>query len=399
MAPVERLWHIGAGVVTTLGTATLVGMLVGSLVTGVLSDRLGRRALIVADAALFVVGALGSALAPDFATLAAARLVTGLAIGADFAVVFPFVSEIVPRGARGRAMAWIMWAANFGVLCAYGLGAAFLTAVPQGWRLTFAVGVVLALPILALRSVIGESDPWRDERLPSVALIARSLSRREQRRPLLSSAAATLLYQISDQGLTLVLPLLLATVLGASAAGGAAGATAVKAVTIPAALLTVLAIERIGRRPLQAIGFLARAAAFGALGVLLLTVGHLSGVWVGILLGAGFFFGAAGPDKTTVIVPAEQFPTAMRASGQAISQASGRLGGILGVTLYGVLAAADGPGAGLVLFAVTALLGGLATLAFVPETRDPSLAKAATDASADPHSVDPACIRLRVPSR
>ncbi len=89
----------------------------------------------------------------------------------------------------------------------------------------------------------------------------------------------------------------------------------------------------------------------------------------------------------------------MRASGQAISQASGRLGGILGVTLYGVLAAADGPGAGLVLFAVTALLGGLATLAFVPETRDPSLAKAATDASADPHSVDPACIRLRVPSR
>jgi MFS family permease len=393
MAPVERLWHVSAGVVTTLGTATLVGMLVGSLVTGVLSDRLGRRSLIVADAALFLIGALGSALAPDFAALAAARLVTGLAIGADFAVVFPFVSEIVPRSARGRAMAWIMWAANFGVLCAYGLGAAFLAVAPQGWRLTFGVGVLLAAPILALRSLIGESDPWRAERLASLGLIARALSRREQRRPLLASAASTLLYQLGDQGLTLVLPLLLASVLGASAAAGAAGATAVKAVTIPAALLTVLAIERIGRRPLQAVGFLARAAAFGALGALLLAVGHLAGVWVGALLGAGFFFGAAGPDKTTVIVPAEHFSTPTRASGQAISQAAGRLGGILGVTLYGVLAAAAGPGAGMLLFAASALLGGLATLAFIPETRQ---RRACTTAERDGARPGPALPTARV---
>jgi len=91
--------------------------------------------------------------------------------------------------------------------------------------------------------------------------------------------------------------------------------------------------------------------------VLLVAFAHVSGLLVGALLAAGYFFGAAGPDKTTVIMPAEAFPTPVRSTNQGVSQAAGRLGGILGVTLYGVLAAAWGPGAGMLLFAGTALAG------------------------------------------
>lgn len=355
--------------VTTLGTTTLVGMLVGSLITGFLADRIGRRMLIVSDVVLFILASAAGALAPDFAVLTVARLATGLAIGTEFAVVFPFVAETAPIERRGRAMAWIMWAANFGVMAAYGLGALFLALNPQGWRVTLGMGVVLALPILALRSTLVESRSWRTERLGSLKAIAKMAARRDQRGKLAVTSASTFLYQVSDQGLTLVLPLLLATVLGSSAAAGAAGATAVKAVTIPAALLTVVLIEHVGRRPLQAVGFLGRALAFGLLGILLVVLVHVSGVLVGLLLAAGYFFGAAGPDKTTVIVPAESFTSATRGSGQGMAQASGRLGGILGVTLYGILSSLGGPGAGVLLFAGTSLLGGVLSLAALSETR------------------------------
>jgi predicted MFS family arabinose efflux permease len=369
MKPLTRQWHLSTAVVTTLGTTTLVGMLVGSLVTGFLADRIGRRRLIVGDVVLFILASAAGALAPDFAVLTVARLATGLAIGTEFAVVFPFVAETAPIERRGRAMAWIMWAANFGVLTAYGLGAIFLALNPQGWRVTLGMGVLLALPILALRSTLVESRSWRTERLGSLKAIAKLATRRDQRGRLAVTSASTFLYQVSDQGLTLVLPLLLASVLGSSAAAGAAGATAVKAVTIPAALLTVLLIEHVGRRPLQAVGFMGRALAFGLLGLLLVFFVHVSGILVGVLLAAGYFFGAAGPDKTTVIVPAESFTSATRGSGQGVAQASGRLGGILGVTLYGILASVGGPGAGVLLFAGTSLLGGVLSLAALSETR------------------------------
>jgi len=383
--PLKTQWHLSTAVLTTLGTATLVGMLLGSLGTGFLADRFGRRRLILYDFVLFVVAAAVATFAPDFGVLAAARLFTGLAIGMDFAVVFPFVAETAPVASRGRAMAWIMWSANFGVLAAYGLGAVFLHLFPvEGWRFSLGLGVVLALPVLLLRNQLDESPDWDVARLPNLRQIARSTLDHARQGQLIATSAATFLYQVSDQGLGLVLPLLLAGVLATSAASGAASATAVKAITIPAALLTVFLIERMGRRRLQILGFAGRALAFGVLGVLLLAFAHVSGVLIGALLAAGYFFGAAGPDKTTVIVPAEAFPTGVRSTSQGVTQASGRLGGIVGVTFYGVLAGIAGPGAGLLLFAGTSLIGAVISVLAIADTRRPAHAEPAPPNSPQP---------------
>ena len=363
-APLRTRWHLTSAVVTTLGTATLLGMLIGSLATGFLADRMGRRRLLVADVVLFVVTAAVGAAAPDFAVLAVSRLAAGLAVGMDFAVVFPFIAETAPRSSRGRAMAWTMWAANFGTLAAYGLGALLLHAFPvNGWRAALAVGGVLALPLLLLRGQLNESSEWHVARLPKLTSVARAVVHPARRRRLSVSALTTFCYQLGDQGLGLVLPLLMATVLATSGTSGAVDATAVKAITIPASTLAVLLIERWGRRRLQVVGFLGRAVAFMALGLLLVILAHTSAVLVGGLLAAGYFFGAAGPDKTTVMIPAEAFPSEIRSSGQGISQAAGRLGGIVGVTVYGLLADLAGPGAALILFGAAALLGAVVSLA------------------------------------
>lgn len=365
--PLQAQWHLSSGVVTTLGTATLAGMFAGSLVTGFLADRFGRRRLIIADIGLFLAAAAASALAPGFAVLAAARLATGVAVGMDFAVVFPFVAETAPAARRGRAMAWIMWAANFGTLAAYGLGSLFLHVDPSsGWRLALGLGGLLALPLFLLRGRLDEPAMWGSARLPSLAAVARAARGHFRDGRLAAAAAATLLYQVGDQGLGLVLPLLLATVLSSSSATGAAAAAAVKAITIPAALITVWGIERIGRRRLQVYGFIGRAVPLGVLGALLLNGDRVPAVVIGALLAASYFFGAAGPDKTTVIVPAEASASSVRGTSQGVSQAAGRLGGIIGVTCYGILADTVGPGAGLVLFATTALAGAAVSAAAIP---------------------------------
>ena len=368
--PLRAEWHLSSFVVTTLGSITLVGMLLGSLGTGILADRFGRRRLILADFLLFLLTTLGAAAAPNFLILASARFLTGIAVGMDYAVVFPFVAELAPASRRGPAMAWIMWAANFGTLGAYALGALSLHLDPvSGWRPTLAVGALLALPVLLLRGRLLESAAWDVARLPDLRHIARSTAAQARQGELLAMSVTTFLYQVSDQGLGLVLPLLLATVLSAPAASGAASATAVKAVTIPAATVTVFLIQRLGRRRLQVAGFALRAVAFAALGGLLIVFGQLPGLVVGLLLAAGYFFGAAGPDKTTVIVPAEAFPSAVRGTSQGLSQATGRLGGIVGVTVYGALAGFGGVGAGLVFFGATSLAGAIVTVMGVSESR------------------------------
>ncbi len=363
LRPLATQWHLSTLLVTMLGTVTLVGMVAGSLGTGMLTDRIGRRRVLVVDLIAFVVSGAIGALAPDYGVLLACRLVTGVAIGTDFAVVFPYVAEIAPGDRGGRAMAWIMWSANFGVLLSYGTGAIFLALSAQGWRIELGLGAALAVPLVALRRRIGESRRWEREHLTSWRQIVRHTVAEARQGSLVAMATNWFLYQVSDQGLTLLLPLILATILSRSAANGALGATLVKAVTIPAALLTVLLIDRVGYRPLQLAGFAGRGVALGVLGILLLVTTHLP-VAVGMaLLGLAFFFGAAGPDKTIVIAPALAYPTTMRASGQGLSEAAGRVGGIVGVTGYGILAGIAGPGAGVLLFAGTCLLGYALTLA------------------------------------
>lgn len=350
-------WHLGPGAVALLGSASLLGMLAGGLGAGFLADVLGRRSVLLLDLLTFVLAAAASALAPNPAVFAVARLLVGVGIGADYAVAFPYLAETQGVGRRGQVMAAVMWAANFGVLAAYGLGAAMAAwAGPIGWRYTLLAGALLALPALAARRWLPESAPWRASRLPWRQALGTLAAWREQRL-VAWLGTAQMAYQVTDQGLTLFLPLMLMQWAHGSVVVGSLGSLAVKAVTIPAALVTVWAIERVGRLRLQATGFALRAGALAALAVLVGCYPHPGLAWAGGLLAVAYFFGALGPDKTTVIVPAEQFPTPIRASGQGMVEAVGRLGGILGVVGWGVATTWFGTGGGLWWFAAASAAG------------------------------------------
>src|SRR5436305_3080350 len=79
----------------------LLGAMVGSACAGRLSDRLGRRRLIIIAAVIFTGGALLAALAPTVWVLIAARVIIGLAVGSAALVVPLYLSEIAPTDVRG----------------------------------------------------------------------------------------------------------------------------------------------------------------------------------------------------------------------------------------------------------------------------------------------------------
>jgi hypothetical protein len=261
-----------------------------------------------------------------------------------------------------------MWAANFGMLAAYALGAVLIDS-PHGWRWLLGIGGLLVVPLLLLRKRLPESSTWGRSRLASITSILDVLSRQPQRGRLCVSAINWFSYQISDQGLTIFLPLVLPGVLHISLAPAAWSSVAVKAITVPAALATVGLIDRLGRRPLQIWGFLGRGLPLIILGWWLLQGTQGSPAAVIGLLALAYAAGAAGPDKTTVITSAENFPPESRATGQALAGAAGRFGGIVGIVGYGILASLWGPGAGLLLFGAAALLGFIVSALALPESR------------------------------
>ena len=369
-----NLWHPSALGLTLLTSSTFVGMIAGSLGAGLLADHWGRRVVLLIDFAAYGLAGAVSALSSDLTCLTVCRVIVGLAIGADYAVVFPYLVEYLQPERRGRVMAWALWVANFGMLTAYTLGALTLTST-NGWRIPLAIGALLVLPLLWLRRFLPESALWQNHRISSLRETLVSFRSRRLWRPLLWSSVIWLSYQVSDQGLSLFLPLMLVTMFSFTVATAAWHSVLIKAITIPAAFFTVMTIERWGRRPLQILGFWGRGLSLVLLGfgLWLPSSSPLSvnqNFWVASsLLAIAYAAGAWGPDKTTVITVAEQASTEVRATTQAISEASGRFGGLIGVVGYSLLASWYGPAIGLIFFGIMAVVGAVISQVTLRETR------------------------------
>jgi MFS transporter, putative metabolite:H+ symporter len=122
------------------------------------------------------IGSLYNALAPDYTNFVIARIVTGMGIGADLAIVNTFVGEVAPRRSRAKFTSLIFVMSALGALLGIWLGLILTTeAAPwpkgisfaqagpgfeNGWRWMYAVGALLALVAIALRVRLPESPRW-----------------------------------------------------------------------------------------------------------------------------------------------------------------------------------------------------------------------------------------------
>jgi sugar porter (SP) family MFS transporter len=142
-----------------------LGAAVGALGAGPIADRYGRKALLIADALIYAVGAILSAVTPDAAVLLFARTLIGLAIGADSAIATAYIAEYAPRNRRGALSMLQQWMITVGILVSYIVALIILKIAPGSagstdWRLILGIGAIPALIGLALRTKMPESPRW-----------------------------------------------------------------------------------------------------------------------------------------------------------------------------------------------------------------------------------------------
>jgi MFS transporter, putative metabolite transport protein len=136
--------------------------MVGLLIFGDLSDRLGRRAIFVANLVFFVLFSIVSAFITDATQLFIARFLVGMGVGMDIPTSTAYLAEIAPRKQRGAilgSLPQIMWilGAMLSTFIALPLGYFF---GDQAWRWMFGLAAVPALLVLIGRRLLPESPRW-----------------------------------------------------------------------------------------------------------------------------------------------------------------------------------------------------------------------------------------------
>jgi len=164
LSPIQVGWAVSSLALT----ATL-----GMMVSGPLSDRLGRRPVLAIAAALFAVSAIASAVAPGYVSLVLARMIGGLGVGAALIVAPMYIAEMAPPASRGRLVSFNQLNIVVGISAAFFSNYLILTLGDSGsgwsealrlgewnWRWMLGVETLPAVGYLAALSRVPESPRW-----------------------------------------------------------------------------------------------------------------------------------------------------------------------------------------------------------------------------------------------
>ena len=388
-AMVKTQWNLSTTQTSWVTGAAILGAFVGAFVFGRLADLFGRKVVYTAVAAIMIVGALGSAFAPNVLWLIVARLVLGLGIGGDYPVSAVLVSEYSNRADRGRLVGLVFSMQAVGLIVGPLVALALLflgVDNSMAWRILLGLGAIPAAAVIYLRAKMPESprytalvqgranDAASDlHQFAAGAVDASTYSdggqhllklRQFLAQPrmllmLVGTAGCWFLFDYAYYGNTLSLPSILSKVSpNADTKMKLLLSLALFVVfALPGYLFAVWKMDKIGHRRLQFVGF----AVMGACFLLLAVVPSLTtsvAPFIAIF-GVSYLFTEFGPNMTTFVLPSEVFPVNMRTTGHGVAAGVGKLGAFVGVFLVPQLVTHLG------LRGVLYVAGGAAVLGFL----------------------------------
>ncbi len=321
-------------------SAALWGTLVGALFSGAPGDRWGSLAVLRVVGLLYVVSAVGCAIATTLTGFIAFRVLGGLAIGASSVLVPVYIAEISSAKRRGLLVGLFQFNIVAGILIAYLSNYLVAQAVTPdlAWRWKLGVAAVPAALFLILLTGLPQSPRWLtargrgDEAARAAARLGLEaippatsggtgrLDWRVHRMPILLAIAIGLFNQLS--GINAILYYLndIFAAAGFTGVSGDMQAIAIGAANLIATVIGMGVIDRVGRKPLLIGGGIVTAVALG--GVALVYMGQASPALLLPLL--ILFIAAFAMSQGAVIwvYLSEIFPTDVRARGQAIGSAT-----------------------------------------------------------------------------
>jgi AAHS family 4-hydroxybenzoate transporter-like MFS transporter len=391
-------WGVSRAAFGLVMSAAPLGLVLGALIAGPMSDRFGRKLVLTASVLLFGVFTAGTSFAHDLTEMAVLRLLTGLGLGAAMPNSTTLLSEYVPERSRSLLVAIMFTGFNLGS-GAVGFLVAWLE--PQiGWRsilqLVSALAILLVPVLLAL---LPESARFLVVRRRAAAEIAGVLGRicrtsfapgtefdapeppvktRTPIRVLISAdygAMTIALWVTYFMGLLVIylltgwLPTLIKD--AGLSVSTAANITALFQISGTAgAILVGWAMDR--ARPTRIIAI---AYVFGAACILGVGTAGPRSAWLGLLVAAAGF-GMSGAQTGLNAFAPSCYPTMARATGVSWMLGMGRFGSILGSSIGGVLLSMGWGFAAIIsLLAVPAVLAGVAVLRARASTDPPPIVR------------------------
>lgn len=381
--------------VSLIGASALVGVFIGGVVFGPLTDRIGRKLMYMIDLGAIVIFSILQFFVTSDWQLGLLRLLIGVAVGADYPIATALVAEFAPRDWRARLLGGLnaMWFVGATIAAFVGF---FLLSLDNGWRWMLLSSAVPAVIIMIARTSIPESPRWlasKGRTEEAQAVITQTLGEGAILDDLPSETSSGSLRDVVRGGylkrvvfisifwsstiITLFAiyafgPQML-TLFGLQKGNQAElGYGLINLFFFVGNVVALLLVERMGRRPILIGGF-----AISALGLLYLAIFPNSSILVVAAAFAVYAIFNGGPSILEWIYPNELFPTEIRASAVGLCTGISRIGAAIGTFATPWALTELGISTTMYIATAIALIGAVVSYFMAPETKGRNLSDTA----------------------
>ena len=342
--PLQSLWQTGDlfhGLF--IMSAALWGTVVGALFGNWPCERYGRRLTLIGIGVLYLLSALGSALAADPYSFSAWRFIGGLGVGISSIAVPAYISEIAPPGHRGRLVALYQFQIVFGILVAFVSNFLLSSLLDLDWRWMLGVESIPALVYLVMVATVPESPRWLlirrgdeaasrrvlgmvdpdtvDETVLAIREASRDLSddrlfRRAYLRPILLAFLIAAFNQLSGINFIIYFAPRVFGLAGLDSSAALLSTAGIGLVNLVFTMLGMWLIDRAGRKTLMLAGSIGYLVSLGAVTWAFAT--DADGIIVVVFVFLFIASHAIGQGAVIWVFIAEIFPNNVRTKGQSL---------------------------------------------------------------------------------
>lgn len=378
----------------------LIGTVIGSLIGGIPSDKYGRKKTLYLVAIMYLVSALGSALAFDWYSFLVFRFIGGVGVGISSVVAPMYISEISPANNRGRLVALFQFNIVLGILISYLSNFLIAGNFEDDWR--WMLGIEALPAVLFLISIFGipESPRWLITKQNDVSeatetlkvisdenievLIAQIKSSKSEvassfgrlfngtySKPVMLAIFIAMFNQLSGINAIIYYAPRVFEMAGLGKESALLSSAGIGLVNLISTMVGLTLIDKYGRKALMFVGSLGLIAALALASEAFFS--ERTGMVVPIYLFMFIAFFAFSQGAVIWVFISEIFPNAVRAHGQSLGSFTHWIMAAIIAYIFPYFAEKLGGGTTFAFFAVMMVLQLLFVLKMMPETKGKSL--------------------------
>ncbi|MFT2009313.1 sugar porter family MFS transporter [Pontibacter sp. 13R65] len=400
---IQTVWQLDVFQHGLTVSIALIGTVLGALFGGIPSDRFGRKNTLFWIGVLYLISALGSALATDWYSFLFFRFIGGLGVGASSVAAPMYISEIAPAKQRGRMVAMFQFNVVLGIVIAYFSNYLLQNSGPNAWRWMLGIEGLPAALFVALVVLVPESPRWlivkkgalekaravlmlinpatadqelktiseaslQEQRSPSAA----RLFSKQHRFPVMLAVLFAIFNQVSGINAIIYYAPRIFEMTGLGKDAALLSTTGVGVINLIFTLIGLSLIDKIGRRILMIVGSMGLILTLGLVSWAFYTA-QFGSLMVPLCLFAYIAFFAFSQGAVIWVFISEIFPNSVRASGQALGSFTHWFMAAVIAFTFPYITSTLGGGTTFLIFTIMMVLQLLFVWRLMPETKGVSL--------------------------